>query len=213
MNLPALREQTREQHEETEALLPLTDPELDRERYTGLLLRFSPVVLGWDAWAAQHAPASLQTMVYERRRSPLLIQDLHHFQLEPTPASASAMEDVSALLAGFAPDSPAHQAAFLGAMYVMEGSTLGGQYIARHVEERLGLQPGEGDAYFRGYGERTGAMGNGFRGVLAAVPEEHTELVISAAKTMFAFVQNTLRCLPPTHTSAQTASSPACARP
>jgi heme oxygenase (biliverdin-IX-beta and delta-forming) len=44
----------------------------------------------------------------------------------------------------------------LGAMYVMEGSTLGGQLIARHVELVLGLTAGQGNAHFRGHNERTG---------------------------------------------------------
>ena len=47
-------------------------------------------------------------------------------------------------------------ATLLGAMYVMEGSTLGGQLIARHVELVLGLTAGQGNAHFRGHNERTG---------------------------------------------------------
>ena len=56
---------------------------------------------------------------------------------------------------------------FLGRMYVMEGSTLGGQYIARHVEETLGLSSGEGNSYFRGYGEATGERWREFPGCAA----------------------------------------------
>jgi heme oxygenase len=39
-----------------------------------------------------------------------------------------------------------------GAMYVVEGSTLGGAVIARHVERSLGLSAQTGCRYFRCYG-------------------------------------------------------------
>ena len=70
-------------------------------------------------------------------------------------------------------------------MYVVEGSTLGGQYIAKHVERRFGFRGGSGNAYFRGYGERTGSMWRSFKDDLIALPEEDTDRVIAAARAMF----------------------------
>lgn len=52
-------------------------------------------------------------------------------------------------------------AAGMGALYVLEGSTLGGQVICREVEQRLGL--GEaGTRYYRGHGRDTGRMWKSF---------------------------------------------------
>ncbi len=84
----------------------------------------------------------------------------------------------------------------LGSMYVLEGSTLGGQYIARTVEQNLGLAPGEGDAYFRGYGDQTMVKWAEFRQVLETIPEEHSAIAIDAARVTFEFVQNILRSCP-----------------
>jgi len=197
VNLQALREETREQHEATEAMLPLTGPGLDRARYQQILQCFYGVVQGWETWAAAAAPARLAGLVQERRRAPLLLRDLLFFGLSPLPADrdegVASLQDV---VDGEDSDSAAYEAGFLGAMYVMEGSTLGGQYIARHVEDVFGLAPGQGDAYFRGYGEQTGSMWNAFREVLGAVPDEHSARVIAAARKTFAYVQETMRCCP-----------------
>ncbi|RZK54693.1 MAG: heme oxygenase, partial [Hymenobacter sp.] len=69
----------------------------------------------------------------------------------------------------------------LGAMYVLEGSTLGGQVIARqlakaNIPQRL---------YFSGYGERTGTMWKAFCQLLtqAATPENEADIVQSARLT------------------------------
>lgn len=47
------------------------------------------------------------------------------------------------------------EADLVGALYVVEGSTLGGQVIARRVEESLGLRPGAGTTFFTAWGDRT----------------------------------------------------------
>jgi heme oxygenase len=73
-----------------------------------------------------------------------------------------------------------------GSMYVMEGSTLGGRFIAPHVAERLDLAPGRGNAYFEGYGPRTGSMWNAFRETAAAsVPESQYDDAVKAAIATF----------------------------
>ncbi len=59
-------------------------------------------------------------------------------------------------------------AAALGCLYVLEGSTLGGQLISRHFKMLLNLNAENGAAFFIGYGEQTGAMWQTFREVLMA---------------------------------------------
>lgn len=56
----------------------------------------------------------------------------------------------------------------LGALYVLEGSRLGGQVICREVEKRLSLA-GAGTRYYRGYGGDTGRMWRNFLARLEAV--------------------------------------------
>ncbi len=53
-----------------------------------------------------------------------------------------------------------------GSLYVVEGATLGGQYISRHVQQVLNVTPESGGHFFRGYGQRTGEMWQTFRSTL-----------------------------------------------
>jgi heme oxygenase len=77
-------------------------------------------------------------------------------------------------------------ASFFGTMYVMEGSTLGGQIIARHVEKVLHLRGGQGNSYFRGHGNRTGPLWKEFCAMLQLrIPDEQTDAVVISAKAMF----------------------------
>jgi len=51
----------------------------------------------------------------------------------------------------------------LGAMYVMEGSTLGGKIIAGMVQKQLQLQHGTGTSFFNSYGNEADKMWQTFR--------------------------------------------------
>jgi len=69
----------------------------------------------------------------------------------------------------------------LGAMYVLEGSTLGGQVITRQLE-KAGIAQRR---YFSGYADRTGPMWKTFGQLLsaAATPATSDDIVASAAHT------------------------------
>ena len=194
-----LREQTRAEHEATEALMPLTAAGLTRDTYGGVLLTLEPLVRGWEAWAAGAAPAGLREMVQARRRGAMLRADLAFFGMDWRPA----VPEVNWAEVVGGPEEHGQErgereaarfeAAFLGALYVMDGSTLGGRLIARHVEAVLGLAPGDGDAYFRGHGEATGTLWREVTGRIAEVPDALGPTVIQAAKRTFAAFGNALR--------------------
>ncbi len=74
----------------------------------------------------------------------------------------------------------------LGAAYVLEGSTLGGQIIARHLEETLGLRDGCGYRYFRSYGPDVGAQWKAFRAeLLRASSATNDPVIVRAARETF----------------------------
>ncbi len=79
----------------------------------------------------------------------------------------------------------------LGCMYVLEGSTLGGQIIARQVQFHLGYLPENGCSFFSGRGSQTGSMWKGFRGSLerygAAHPQSVDEVSSSAIEVFRTF--------------------------
>lgn len=87
---------------------------------------------------------------------------------------------------------PAHQFEFastaeaLGIMYVLEGSTLGGRILYKHMHDMLGLTPENGAAYFWGYGQETGNLWKTFISSLTQFVNEEgssVEIIESAKKT------------------------------
>jgi heme oxygenase len=79
----------------------------------------------------------------------------------------------------------------LGAMYVLEGSTLGGQVIYREAAEKLELTPETYGRFFYGYGTRTAAMWTGFGELLQSrydAGELDLDEASTGAKAMFVTV-------------------------
>jgi len=74
-------------------------------------------------------------------------------------------------------------AAALGCLYVLEGSTLGGQLISRHLKRFFNLDAENGAAFFTGYGEHTGAMWQTFRELLMAAEVDEDALIHAACET------------------------------
>ncbi len=142
-----LREATAVAHERLHSIpvfLDLAESRLDRLAYAGLLRR----LLGFHA-AVEAALAAAPPLAHygidlaERRRAPLLRADLTHLGL---PAEAP-LAPVPAF-----PDA----AEALGALYVTEGSTLGGRQLARGLDHLL--PAGEGRGFLLGHGARHGAL-------------------------------------------------------
>jgi heme oxygenase len=76
----------------------------------------------------------------------------------------------------------------LGALYVLEGSTLGGRVILRDIEARLGPQITGATRFFGGRGTAVGQKWQTFRTVLNAFGRERPRLradVIAGAESVF----------------------------
>ncbi len=75
-------------------------------------------------------------------------------------------------------------------MYVLEGSTLGGQIISKMISQAL---PGKADhalTFYAGYGEQTMPMWNSFKTALneqVQSPADQQELVHAANETFLKF--------------------------
>ena len=74
-----------------------------------------------------------------------------------------------------------------GTLYVMEGATLGGQVINRHLKEHLGLTPENGGVFFNGYGQMTGPMWKAFGASIEAFAASANadDEIVAAAKDAF----------------------------
>ena len=179
--LARLRAETRPQHDALERVVDLLDPTLTLGRYR----RWLHVLHGFHAPMERAIGAvpgwsALGLDPVERRRLAWLEADLTSLG----EARAGAFGECSAV------PVPITLSGALGALYVLEGSTLGGRVIARHLEATLGLGPLRGARFFAGRGERTGPMWAACRHAL----ERHAEgggdvdaMVAGAAGTFAAF--------------------------
>jgi heme oxygenase len=74
-----------------------------------------------------------------------------------------------------------------GALYVIEGSTLGGQIISRMIQQHIRIENGFGLSFFNSYGDNTHQMWAKFKDILnkVAVSEADEQIVLAAANQTF----------------------------
>jgi heme oxygenase len=180
--LDRLRVETRPAHERIEAALDIGPRISSPGSYRALLSRFYGFHRAWEPQAERIIadPAFL----VPRRKTPLLVRDLKALGLSSVEIDKLPACQLMPI---------AGPAAALGAMYVVEGSTLGGNVISRQVRRSLGLCPESGCAYFGSYGGAIGAQWKMFTARLLAVssPETDDDVVASASRT-FALMQEWL---------------------
>jgi heme oxygenase len=75
----------------------------------------------------------------------------------------------------------------LGAFYVIEGSTLGGKFIADKIKENLSAQAGRDFTFFDAYGENNLQMWSSFTTKLNNTDVDSTELISTATNTFDKF--------------------------
>lgn len=195
-----LRAATRAHHDRIERRLALTSPAFGSvEAYSRLLQRFLGFHDPLDRALARFAGAfrARGLPIEERLKAGRLEHDLAALGL---PAGRiRALPRCAALPALRTFDEA------LGCLYVTEGATLGGRILTRHFATLL---PRDLDAlaYFGGYGERTGAMWNGFVRFLDAhdAGGEPADRAVRAA-------QETFECLERWMTAPAVATPPALA--
>ncbi len=81
--------------------------------------------------------------------------------------------------------------AIFGCLYVLEGSTLGGQIISRQIGSHLDFTPENGCSFFAGHGAETGNMWRKFSNAIEAYAVSHYEervaMIRAATDTFGAF--------------------------
>lgn len=111
-----------------------------------------------------------------RVKTPTLLSDLHALGLSPQDLPRCA--NLPPL------DTPA---ACLGALYVLEGATLGGQVLRREMEQRLGINADNGGAFLNVYGVETGRRWKDFLDYLGGMPLDTPtrQHAVDAARSTF----------------------------
>jgi len=146
--LAALREATAARHARIDSALPLIREDFTREQYLAYLAR----LLGWlrplerCLWQAQWLEDGA------------LRQDKARWAQADLSAGGWTQSRIDALEDGEA-FSATDNAERFGLAYVLEGSTLGGQVLHRHLSERLAPQPLR---WLQGYGVANGERWKAF---------------------------------------------------
>jgi heme oxygenase len=172
-----LREATRDLHEQTEDVAAVVQGGMDRYRWFvarqyGFAAPLEPRL------AAAPGIAATGLDLERRRRAHLFAADLLHLGVHPGMLRrCEALPRV---------DSAARA---LGALYVLEGATLGGAFLLAHLGRTLGISAAAGGSGLAPYGhalrEMWVAYADALDGFVRARPEAAPE-VIDAARETFA---------------------------
>lgn len=180
--LMAVKEQTRAEHQRAERQLNLLRPELSENEYRSLLEGFlsfyDPAERALEAGLSRSAQAELDLSA--RLKGAKLREDLASLGATRFPPTA----ELPFSTRGF------EDADYLGMMYVMEGATLGGQVISRHLASALPASSQNALHFYSGYGAQTGARWKDFQNWVRAhvrTPAQKARFCASAERTFRAF--------------------------
>jgi len=164
--------------EQTPISVALLDEHVSTQNYVSYLQKMREIVAFYET---KVFPALADTLpdLSDRKKLTLIDEDLNYLSSQISDPSSFETSDIPNPSVGYA----------LGCMYVMEGSTLGGKVILKHVSKTLGVVPEQGGLYFTGYGEETGRYWKTFLQTLQEYSANHdadTEIITGAKDTFIA---------------------------
>jgi heme oxygenase len=191
-----LKAETRDLHARIERHLPIFQPDFSMRDYSHLLTLYLGFYTPVEARLEGLRVTGLSMFTEDRRKCPLLIRDLE--QLEPNAPPWYAHAEEVPVLGSISQG--------IGCMYVLEGSTLGGQLISRHLQAKFGITSDRGGTFFASYGENLGQRWTEFRASVNADERAHTEMdeIVASARATFQCFDAWLEqaCSPSASTSA-----------
>ena len=184
--LDRLRDETRHLHQALENDLPVMRPNLQLRDYRRLLARFYGFYMPVEGALARVAGLESSLPDWpQRRKLDSLAKDLKVLGFtSPEIAELPVCAQVPAI--------PSVEKA-LGCLYVLEGSTLGGQIIGRHLEAALHIGHDNGASFFCSYGVRVGPMWRTFQEALRSREPAYHEPMIEAASQTFESIHRWLK--------------------
>ncbi|HSO81351.1 biliverdin-producing heme oxygenase [Thiocapsa sp.] len=179
-----LRHATAETHEAVERLplmARLTSPSVTREDYLDYLHALAGVYAALEGSLLDALDEETRNDLGIRPKLPAILEDLAEQGQPHIPRTSTQL-------------APAGSGTALGGLYVLEGATLGGRVIAKHLRRCLG--PALGSAGFLDFhGEHSSAAWKRFASILDSLPA-HGRMdpaeVVSGACTTFAVVHRML---------------------
>lgn len=173
MVVARLRQDTAALHASVEDRLDLLSPTLSEQRYIRILQAFRAYFVRCEREMERACPQQYRETWSGHRSAALLDSDLETL-------GAARDEQLESHVTTPAFDDPG---AWLGALYVIEGSMLGGRVIARHLEDAFHWRDGRGYSYFLGHGSRTSERWKEVCALLEAEEERYNQLRSGAHQT------------------------------
>jgi len=184
-----LKSETRLLHEETERTLDLPARLTSRQTYG----QFLTVLAGFYTTAEKRlnefpgwSDAGIDLAA--RSKAAVLLEDLSFLGSETSELASTELCDL--------PEIPDLAAGF-GWLYVVEGSTLGGQFIARAVQQKLGFTAGSGCSFFLVYGDQTWPMWHQFCERVSTYHRRHPDTgdrIVEGARNLFQRFKGWMEC-------------------
>lgn len=180
--LTQLKERTAPQHhraEQNKYTSAMLDHTITLEQYREYLALFYGYILPLErAFEARPEWEALRFDIGARTKHRLLEADLHALGLDARAVDnlphCQSLPDVSSF------------PRILGCMYVLEGSTLGGQMLTKLLMKDLPVSPDTNASYFNSYGADVRERWTEFREMLASqarTGEDEREMLASAGET------------------------------
>lgn len=178
MIIENIRTSTKKAHQALEGvLIPVLKKMNTADSYAALLNMFYGYYKGVELQLNQHLNDELIPRYSSRRKGELILADLEKLGSNETPVVSDILPVINSTPAAF------------GAMYVLEGSTLGGQIITRMLMNSLQM-PVENFQFYNCYGEDSNAYWGEFieaiNSYAATLPAEQQQQIVDSANETFA---------------------------
>ncbi|RAV98710.1 biliverdin-producing heme oxygenase [Pseudochryseolinea flava] len=175
-----LKEQTKEAHQALERRMVGLIKQIHSEAQ---YVHFLKLMYGYYASLEDKLGEQLSTNdaldFNQRRKASWILDDMNYFGSKEKPSRCQALPPIDSF----------HTA--LGAMYVLEGSALGGKIIAKMIASQIGLGDARGLTFFNGYGDETMKMWELFKENLSqSFDPPTTETIITSANQTFDTFKN-----------------------
>jgi heme oxygenase len=172
-----IKEATLTYHQQTEKVLVGKMKSMrSKQDYIDLLTAFYSYFGGLEQHIERYINASNLVNYNDRRKTAALIDDLKALGGNIPPiAQGNDLPEIDNYLQAF------------GALYVIEGSTLGGKIISKMIQQHLHINDDAGLSFFNSYGDKMQDMWDSFKAILnsvAATPADE-EIILQAANQTF----------------------------
>lgn len=168
-----LKHDTRSVHQRLERGLPLLKDSFTRNDYILLLRKFYGFYVPFERNILR---SEFSALLQGKRKVPALREDFEALGVDLCAAGGVSYASLEAFTAA---------EECWGALYVMEGSTLGGQIISRHLSRKFGLSRDNGLRFFSAYGTATARRWKTF---LSAMERAHGRGDLDEGRTVRAAV-------------------------